>query len=137
MITEAIRVEPAPNRLEFLNRTASRRDPIMRRRLLGLISLALIVGGLIGMAFVPESNSALSLLPSAAIRSGCVLGALWLAFPRLAEFSSRVPGWLLAAYALGGLVIVVRRQAFPFIAPLLILLGIMHALGFFLGKKPR
>ena len=99
--------------------------------------MTLIVGGLLGWWWMGESKTAVGLLPSAALRAGCVLGALWLAFPRLLEWTDRVPGWLLAAYVLGGLVIVVRRQAFPFVAPLLILLAVMHGLGIFLRPQRR
>ena len=101
----------------------------MRRRLLGIIALLLLVGGGIGLALAGGSKSQTGLFFGACARSGAVLGALWLAFPRIVDLTERVPAWLLGAFLVGGIAISVRPRNVVFIAPLLLILVVMHFLG--------
>src|SRR5688572_23554157 len=102
------------------------RKTAMRRRLLGIIALLLLVGGSVGMFLTGGSTTQLGLFLGACARSGVVLGALWLAFPQIVDLTDRLPPWLLGAFLLGGLAIIVRPRNVVLVGPLLIVLGMMH-----------
>ncbi len=104
----------------------------MRRHLLGMIALMLVLAGTIGLVLGEGSSSQMGLLASACVRAGCVLGALWLAFPQIVEISTRVPPWLIGVMLLGGLAVAIRPRSITVVAPLLAVLLGMHVLGFLL-----
>lgn len=105
------------------------RKTAMRRRLLGIIAFALLVGGSIGLYLAGGSTTQLGLFLGACARSGALLGALWLAFPRIVELSERVPPWLLGSIVVGGLAIMIRPRNIVLVGPLLMILAMMHFMG--------
>jgi hypothetical protein len=109
----------------------------MRRRLLGVISLLLVIGGILGTSFLGGSQTQLDTFFDACVRSGIVLGALWLAFPKLIELSVKVPPWLLGAMLLGGLVVAIRPRYLVIVAPLVAALIGMHFLGWLFRPIPK
>lgn len=82
----------------------------MHRPTLGFISLALLVGGVILTLRPPNGDTYLG---AVGLRSGLVLGALWLALPNL----RRVPRWLLYALAVLAAVLIVRPRLFLWSLP--------------------
>ena len=69
----------------------------MRRATLGIIALFLLVVGGIAVFNGPGGQSAWG-FSGVCIKSGLVLGALWLALPQIQSFFSRLPrsmiGWI-------------------------------------------
>src|SRR5690349_5964810 len=69
----------------------------MRRATLGIIALVLLVVGVIAALRGPGGESAWG-FSGVCIKSGLVLGALWLALPQIQAMFSRLParifGWL-------------------------------------------
>lgn len=102
---------------------------MMRRRLLGIIAATLIIVGVGGLVAGSDPGSQWHLFASAFVKSGFVLGALWLAFPQIAELSTRVPPWFLGALVIGGISIAIRPRSIVVIGPLLAALSFMQLLG--------
>lgn len=96
----------------------------MQRKILGILSLVLLVGGGALMLLAPESEYTQNLL-APCFRMGVVLGALWLALPDLQFARNRL--WLLA---IGGTLLVIVR--WPKLIPLA-----LGALGLFAILRPR
>jgi hypothetical protein len=70
----------------------------MRRNLLGIVSaLLLIVGGV--SAFGGPGGEAAQQFSGVCIKSGLVLGALWLALPQILALIAKSPRWLLGWFA--------------------------------------
>jgi hypothetical protein len=109
----------------------------MRRHLLGILGLALVVGGIAGSLAGGGSFNDIGLVPSSCIRVGCVLGALWLAFPQLLEIGSRVPPWLIGAVLVGGLAVAIRPRSIAVVAPLVAALIGLQFLGRLLRPPER
>ena len=78
----------------------------MRRHLLGIIGLLLIAIGLVGQLKFSGANNQ-SELAGILIRSGLLLGALWLALPQLAT----IPPWMFGAGLLAGVFAVWNAKA--------------------------
>jgi hypothetical protein len=109
----------------------------MRRRLLGIIALLLVIGGIAGLVFGEGSGSQLGLFASACVRAGTVLGALWLAFPKIEDISNRVPPQLLGALLLGALAIAIRPRTITVVVPLLAILVVLNWMGTILKPRKR
>jgi hypothetical protein len=67
----------------------------MRRTTLGIIALVLLVVGGITAINGPGGTSAWG-FSGVCIKSGLVLGALWLALPQIQSMAARLPRWLLS-----------------------------------------
>jgi hypothetical protein len=70
----------------------------MRRTTLGIIALSLLVVGLIAVMNGPGGSSAWG-FSGVCLKSGLVLGALWLALPQIQSIATRLPrsllGWFI------------------------------------------
>lgn len=66
----------------------------MRRNLLGIIAAILLVLGVASMVGGPGGESARQ-FSGVCIRSGLVLGALWLALPQIFALVAKAPRWLM------------------------------------------
>jgi len=66
----------------------------MRRTTLGIIALLLLLVGGITFFNGPGGNSAWG-FSGVCIKSGLVLGALWLALPQIQSMAGRLPRWLM------------------------------------------
>ena len=106
----------------------------MRRTLLGILALSFLLtaGGLFFLGFASEYT----LVLSASLRMGLVLGALWLAFDQVHEIVRRTPPWVMGGIALGMIVVVVRPRAILAMAPLLAGAAALHWFGRFLKPTP-
>ncbi len=103
---------------------------LMRRLLLGILAFVLLATA--GGIFLSGAAHEYTLVLSAALRMGLVLGALWLAFDQVQEIFRRTPPWLLGGIALCLLVIVVRPRALVAVAPLIASAAALHYFGKFL-----
>lgn len=104
----------------------------MRRLLLGLIAIACFVAA--GGAYLWGVDPFLS---SSLFKLGFIFGALWLAFPKLVEVSSRFSP-MAVVFAIGGVIVIVfwPRTVF-FIGPLLAVLGGVYLLGWLMRPADR
>jgi len=107
----------------------------MRRTLLGILSLALLMGA--GGIFLRGLVNEYPLVFSASLRMGLVLGAMWLAYEQVHEIIRRTPPWVMGGAALGLLIIVVRPRAIVAVGPLLAGAAALHWLGKILNPEPR
>lgn len=70
----------------------------MRRNLLGIVAaLLLLVGGV--SAFGGPGGESAQQFSGVCIKSGLVLGALWLALPQILALIARTPRWLVGWFA--------------------------------------
>lgn len=67
----------------------------MRRNLLGIVAVLLLVLGFFSMVSGPGGESAKQ-FSGVCIRSGLVLGALWLALPQIIALVANSPRWLMS-----------------------------------------
>lgn len=98
----------------------------MRRNLLGIIAAALVIAGLVGLWRGFSEEDVAGMGAGVGIRAGLILGAIWLAYPQLAQLFSRVPGWLMGALLLGGVVVAIRPRYILVVAPLLAVILSLH-----------
>lgn len=93
----------------------------IRRHALGLIALALFIGGAIfavGWSTPAGAKSA----SGSMIKIGLVLGALWLAWPQVDRFLAKTPAWLMVTSLISLVLIVIRPITALLILPCLGLL---------------
>lgn len=92
-----------------------------KRQMLGLLALAMLVGGVaIYLAGVVAASFAS--LSGPLLRAGLVLGALWLAWPQLGRIVTRIPQWLAVGFAVILFVGIIRPRFLFVIVPLALLL---------------
>jgi len=82
----------------------------MHRPTLGVVSLVLIIGGAILMV---QPISGDSYLGAIALRSGLVLGSVWLALPNI----RKAPRWLLYGAGVLAAVLIARPRLFLYALP--------------------
>jgi hypothetical protein len=87
--------------------------------------------GLIGL----EPGGGLHTLSIVMWRAGLTVGAMWLAFPQLADFFTRFPPVLVGTFALGLAVAAWRPKTLTIVLPALLLLTLLHFSGFLLRKR--
>jgi hypothetical protein len=92
----------------------------MHRPSLGIISLVLITGGVILMLRPINGDSYLGAI---AVRSGLVLGSIWVALPNI----RRAPRWLLYAVAVLAAVLIVRPRLLLYALPVAAVVAILGA----------
>jgi hypothetical protein len=92
----------------------------VHRPSLGIISLALIVGGAVLMAWPINGDPYLG---AVSVRAGLVLGALWLALPNI----RRAPHWLLYGVAVLALVLIVRPRLLLYALPVAAVVAFLGA----------
>jgi hypothetical protein len=92
----------------------------MHRPTLGVISLVLIIGGTILMLRPIDGDSYLGAI---GVRSGLVLGAIWVALPNI----RRAPHWLLYAVAVLAAVLIVRPRLVLYALPVAAVVAIVGA----------
>ncbi len=92
----------------------------MHRPTLGVISLVLIIGGAILMLRPIDGDSYLGAI---GVRSGLVLGAIWVALPNI----RRAPHWLLYAVAVLAAVLIVRPRLVLYALPVAAVVAIVGA----------
>ncbi len=68
-------------------------------------------------------------------RAGLTVGAMWLAFPQLADFFTRFPPVVIGTFALGLAVTARFPKTLPIVLPALLLLTLLHFSGFLLRKR--
>ena len=88
----------------------------MNRTLLGLLALGIFVAGIIMVAAGQGGGE----IAGGLIKSGAVLGALWLALPQIQGLLSRTPKWMLTAIVIGAIVCVIRPQLLLIVVPLVL-----------------
>ena len=106
-----------------------------QRVILLIISLAALAGGsILLLQDSPQSQTYSGIL----IRVGCMLGALWLAFPQLASLRNRFSMVTLAVMVLLLLLVAARPRIFPIAAAVaiatILLNGLLRKLS---GNLPR
>lgn len=89
----------------------------MRRHIIGVMALALLMGGLLLWIWTPRDQGALMQMEAACWRIGGCLAVLWLAYPDLLN----IPRWLWIALPVLILVLAKWPRLFLLIIPLLIL----------------
>lgn len=92
----------------------------MHRPTLGVISLVLIIGGAILMLRPIDGDTYLGAI---GVRSGLVLGAIWVALPNI----RRAPHWLLYAVAVLAGVLIVRPRLVLYALPVAAVVAIVGA----------
>ena len=93
---------------------------VVHRPTLGVISLVLLIAGVILMLRPPNGDMYLG---AVGVRSGLVLGALWLALPNI----RRAPRWLLYAVTVVAAVLIVRPRLFLWSLPVAALVAFFGA----------
>ena len=88
----------------------------MTRMLLGILAVALLLGGGVMLLTSPEGGVGLT-VSGGCIRMGLVVGALWLAYPQIISFLSTTPKWLLTVSAIGVVFVVVNPKLLLFVIP--------------------
>lgn len=101
----------------------------MRRIALGIIALLFLVLGVAGLIKYGVGDSGSSAAASVALRTGVLLGVLWLALPQVEQIFRRFPPWLLGTLGLGGLVLLIRPRMFIYVLPILAALLILQLAG--------
>lgn len=120
-------------------------NPTVRRHVLGMIAALLLTAAAVLLLGVPQGWDAnlRKMYGSVCLRSGLTLGAAWLAFRQVSALIASCSPRLMLTLALGGLVVIVRPRALPFV---LLLVGVVVALevaGWMLkplrssGKSPK
>lgn len=99
----------------------------MRRTVVGIISLALLLGA-VYFWFVPPESAAMLNLEAAFRRVGLLMGAWWLAYEEI----RRLPGWAWAAIPALIVVLAIRPRLFLVAIPVILALAILKPR---LGKK--
>jgi hypothetical protein len=89
----------------------------MRRHIIGVMAVALLVGGLLLWIWQPMDQGSLLQLEAACWRIGACLAVLWLAYPELLNF----PRWIWIALPAMILVLAKWPRLFVLVIPLFIL----------------
>ena len=87
----------------------------MNRALLGILALVCLAAGIAMVATGQVGEIAGGL-----IKSGLVLGALWLALPAITGLLAKTPRWMLTLIVIGIVVCVVRPQLLLIVVPFLL-----------------
>lgn len=95
----------------------------MQRTILGLLALALLLGGGAVCLLWPESS--LYTVGLGCLRLGVLFGVIWLAIPNVSSLFTRFPPWLVAATAAGIVVILWKRETIVFVGPVLVALWVL------------
>ena len=98
----------------------------MRRAAVGIIALIMLAVSGYGYYRYGSDAGEASFFWNSCLRMGLVLGAAWLALPKLLEQKSDASPLVLALAAAIGLVLVVRPRAILFLWPFLIILAVMQ-----------
>lgn len=101
----------------------------MRRIVLGIVALLFTGLGLVGLVKYGVGDSGGSAAASVALRTGVLLGVLWLALPQVEQLFRRFPPWLLGTLGLGGLVLLIRPRMFIYVLPILAALLVLQLAG--------
>jgi hypothetical protein len=111
----------------------------MRRHLLGIVALVLILAGIIGMIVGYSSVRPWGMEDAAGVglRTGLVLGALWIAYPQLVQLAKRFPKWLYAVIAMAASVVAFGPRSLIFIIPAILLLGALQVGAWLLKPLPK
>ena len=109
----------------------------MRRHLLGLIALALLLPGAIGLFWGFSTQSHAGMAAGVGVRAGLILGAWWMAFPQLQQLTKNVPFWLTGPVLIGALVVVIRPSSIALVAPAVLILVALQGVGWLFKPLPR
>ena len=90
-----------------------------QRIILGIISAAMLIQGIVLLIFFPEANPALT---AVLIRVGTVLGVVWLAFPQLKTIGDRVPGFVVIGFIATLMLMAARPNLFKVAAAVTVVL---------------
>lgn len=101
----------------------------MRRIALGILALLFLIAGVAGLIKYGLADSGGSAAASVALRTGVLLGVLWLALPQVELLFRRFPPWLLGTVGLGGLVLLIRPRMFVYVLPILAALMVLQLAG--------
>ena len=93
----------------------------MRRHLIGIIAIALLLGGTALWLWPPSTEGWIHQFHAACWRVGALMSVLWLAYPQV----HRMPAWLWAAIPALVLVLAVRPRWFLIAVPVVIALAIL------------
>ncbi len=108
----------------------------MRRTAVGIIALILLAIAGYGFTQHGFSDGDASFLWSSCWRIGMVLGAAWLALPKLLEQKTDASPLVLALAGLVGAVIVIRPRAIMFLWPIIIVLAVTHFFRWLIKPPP-
>ncbi len=109
----------------------------MRRHLLGILSLVLLAGAVYGLLRYGTAESQASMLSSMCLRIGLVLGAIWLAFPQVRQLSGTMSPWMVAPFALLGIIVLARPRTAVVMVPIALALGVLAFVGWLLKPPTR
>lgn len=111
----------------------------LRRKLLGILALALLAVSLYGWLVygVTDSDAQANLFFSTCQRLGLLFGAVWLAYPqlaRLAASTSAASARFLLLMAVIGLIILIRPKSIVVLGPVMLILAGLQFAGWLLRK---
>ena len=109
----------------------------MQRHLMGALALIFLSVGVSLLLIWPQKSNSGFVVASVCWRVGLVLAVGWLAFPQLAKLFARTPSWMLPLAAIALMTIVVRPRWLWLIAPVLLALLALQALGAALRPRRR
>lgn len=92
-----------------------------KRQMLGLLALAMLIGG-VSIYVAGVVAASFTSLSGPLLRAGLVLGALWLAWPQLGRLVTRIPQWLAVGFAVILFVGIIRPRFLFVIVPLALVL---------------
>ena len=113
----------------------------IRRHILGIISLCLLTAWIAGLFTVDPTDGTLMMLSSVCMRSGLVLGALWLALPQVTTLLSHYQPWQIGLFCVGLMAVVYRPRLF---VPIVGAFAVLHFAGWIMrtlqgpaAREPR
>lgn len=109
----------------------------IRRHIMGLLGIALLLGGVGLLAAKGVSDSQWSVYASICIRVGLMLSAIWLAFPQVVGLSNRFPPWLIAAIGVTTLVIAVSPKRIVYLGPIIVAIAFLQFVGWLFKPLPN
>ena len=96
-----------------------------QRIILGVISAAMLLQGIVLLIFFPEANPAVTAI---LIRVGTVLGVVWLAFPQLKSVGDRLPGFVIVGFVATLVLMAARPNLFKVAAAVAVVLVVLSLL---------
>jgi hypothetical protein len=109
-------------------------SPSVRRHALGIVALVLLAAAaVLHVGFAPSQDENLArFCRDSCLRIGMTMGAAWLAFPQIMALTAYCSPRLLLTLAIGLVVVIVQRRAFPFVAAMVAAVIVLEVLGWML-----
>ena len=107
-----------------------------RRLFLGVCSIVLIISAIV-LLLQENQSSTTRVTAGGCMRIGLLLGAIWLAWPQVADVTQNVPAWM-GWTLLGSFVVVVSRpRLIVLVGPLVLTLIALNWAGKFLPRRGK